>query len=97
MWNFAFSVKRNREVTVNPYVSMPASEAAEISKELLRKNPLLMPDSMSRKNVILIVWESFTSKVVDSFYKGTEVTPNFNRLKREGLWFPNAYATGDRT
>lgn len=97
VWNFAFSVKRNREVTVNPYVAMPAAEAAEISKNLLLKNQALMPDSMSRKNVILIVWESFTSKVVDSFYGGTEVTPNFNKLKREGLWFSNAFATGDRT
>lgn len=97
VWNFLFSIKRSREVTKNPFVAMPDEEAEEIAKSLLQKEPFTSGDSLAKKNVLLIVWESFTSKVIDYSYEGVEVTPNFNKMKNEGLWFSNAYATGDRT
>ncbi len=97
VWNFLFSIKRSREVTTNPYIAMPDDEAEKIAKGLLRSAYTGTIDSIRKRNVILLVWESFTSKVVDTFFNGIEVTPNFNRLKNEGLWFSNVYATGDRT
>jgi phosphoglycerol transferase MdoB-like AlkP superfamily enzyme len=46
----------------------------------------------SQPNVLIILWESFTAKAdVDS------VTPEFNTLKKEGIFFSNVYATGDRS
>lgn len=97
MWNFAFSIKRSREVTENPYIVMPETEAEKVVKDLFKSTPQLPDTARSRKNVILLIWESFTAKVVDTSYNGIEITPNFNRLKTEGIWFSNAYATGDRT
>jgi len=55
-------------------------------------------DTLTGKtNVILIVWESFTKKIVDVAINGTQVVPNFNYLKKEGIYFNNIYASGDRT
>ena len=51
----------------------------------------------SRPNVILIVWESFTEKATHTMVEGIPVTPRFNELKKQGIYFSHAYASGDRT
>ncbi len=48
-------------------------------------------------NVIFIIWESFTEKAIHASINNQEVTPQFNRLKNEGIYFSNVYASGDRT
>jgi phosphoglycerol transferase MdoB-like AlkP superfamily enzyme len=48
-------------------------------------------------NVILIIWESFTEKALNREIRGVEVLPHFNALRKEGLYFSNVYASGDRT
>jgi phosphoglycerol transferase MdoB-like AlkP superfamily enzyme len=48
-------------------------------------------------NIILIILESFTSKVIGTNDFGEEITPNFNGLIRDGVYFKNFYASGDRS
>jgi phosphoglycerol transferase MdoB-like AlkP superfamily enzyme len=48
-------------------------------------------------NVILIIWESLTAKVVGSVNGEPNVTVNLNRLSKEGILFTNFYGNGDRT
>jgi phosphoglycerol transferase MdoB-like AlkP superfamily enzyme len=48
-------------------------------------------------NVILIIWESLTAKVVGSLNGEPNVTVNLNRLSKEGILFTNFYGNGDRT
>ena len=48
-------------------------------------------------NIIFLIWESFTEKALGLAIDGKEVTPHFNSLKDEGLFFSNVYASGDRT
>lgn len=57
----------------------------------------LIDTASGKPNVILIVWESFTKKIVDTLIEDKEVTPYINRLKNEGIYFSNVYASGDRT
>ncbi|MCW5917975.1 MAG: sulfatase-like hydrolase/transferase, partial [Ferruginibacter sp.] len=97
VWNFIHSVKLERKSEVNPFVFMDMAKAKELISPLLLKQDQLLTDSVKRKNVILVVWESFTEKVLDKDYHGVEITPRFNQLKKEGLYFSNIYATGDRT
>jgi len=97
VWNFIHSVKLERKSEVNPFVFMDMAKAKELISPLLHKQDQLLTDSAKRKNVILVVWESFTEKVLDKDYHGVEITPRFNQLKKEGLYFSNIYATGDRT
>lgn len=100
-WNFLHSVTSKSNVTRNPYRYMPASEALQLFDSLYRANGLsenwLRADVGDSVNVILVVWESFTEKAVGLNWHGQEVTPRFNQLRREGLYFENCYASGDRT
>ena len=50
-----------------------------------------------RPNVVLIILESLGRTVTDEIIDGREVTPNINRLRREGIWFENIYANSYRT
>ncbi|MBQ8965679.1 LTA synthase family protein [Ruminococcus sp.] len=44
------------------------------------------------KNVIVIHCESMQQFCMDTYINGEELTPNLNRLAREGLYFSNFYA-----
>jgi phosphoglycerol transferase MdoB-like AlkP superfamily enzyme len=100
-WNFMHSLSHDLNADTNPFECIDKSTARNII------DSLMMPASdtitaihritSAQPNVILIVWESFTGKVVDSYKNGIEITPAFNRLKKEGLYFSDIYATGDRT
>ena len=50
------------------------------------------PLTSTRPNIILIVWESLTAKVLND-----TVTPGLNKLKSEGIYFSNLFASGDRS
>ena len=48
-------------------------------------------------NVILIIVESLSSKVIEPLGGAPDITPNFNKLATEGILFSNFYATGNRS
>jgi len=48
-------------------------------------------------NVILIILESFSNKVIEPLGGAPDMTPNFNQLTQEGILFRNFYATGSRS
>jgi len=48
-------------------------------------------------NVILIILESFSNKVIEPLGGAPDITPNFNDLSQQGILFKNFYATGDRS
>ena len=50
-----------------------------------------------KPNVIVIVWETLSSKVVGCLGGIAGATPNFDRLSKEGILFTHAFASGDRT
>lgn len=50
-----------------------------------------------RPNVILIILEGFTANVIEPLGGRKGITPNFNELSKEGIFFTNFYASGDRT
>lgn len=51
----------------------------------------------SKPNIIVIIMESFTSKIIEPLQGLKGITPNFTALCHEGILFDNCYATGDRT
>jgi phosphoglycerol transferase MdoB-like AlkP superfamily enzyme len=54
--------------------------------------------SSTKPNVVLIVWESLTAKVVGSLQEGSyPSTPNLDQLAKDGILFTNFYASGDRS
>lgn len=49
------------------------------------------------KNVILVVMESLSAEYMGVFGNKEGLTPNLDRLAKEGVFFSNTYATGTRT
>jgi len=99
IWNF-FNAITKKSDGKNPYHYFDDKVAKEIINK--RRNQLLNADTDSilnttKPNVILIVWESFTAKIVGSLGGEPNVTENFNKLSKEGVLFTNFYANGERT
>ena len=53
--------------------------------------------NMKRPNIVVLVWESLSSKVAGSFGGKFPSTPNLDKQSRESLRFENYFATGDRS
>ncbi|MEO6405189.1 MAG: sulfatase-like hydrolase/transferase [Ferruginibacter sp.] len=100
-WNFMYSINHNVESGVNPFVFFKNDLSEKIKDSLFisqrKTESVISKKTSGHPNVILIIWESFTSKVIDSVFERKEITPGFNRLKNEGTYFSNIYASGDRT
>lgn len=54
-------------------------------------------DNEQRPNVILIAIESFSGDFLKAFGNKDNLTPNYDKLANEGIFFTNLYATGTRT
>ena len=97
-WNFMHSLKNSSVNTTNPYVFFESEKAELIVDSLYQSHDETSISLLntSQPNVLLIIWESFTSKALQP-YLGKSITPYFDRLKAEGVFFENIYASGDRT
>ena len=100
-WNLMYSLNHNIENTTNPYIISPGIEPEKIIDSLYASgggiSHFIDTQQHPSPNIIVVVWESFTGKVIDSSRNGVEITPGFNQLKNQGIYFPDIYATGDRT
>lgn len=73
---------------------LPAQDLdAEIPFLHVQKSPFVLERPM---NVVVFLQESMGAVDVGCL-KGPPITPNLCRLKEEGIWFSNLYATGTRT
>ncbi len=109
---FSFiSAFRSNELDYNTfYPKLPDTEAfALVKQNLLQPNQLYRsPDPTdfsrftrgsveNRPNIILIAIESFSADFLSAFGNTHHLTPNYDRLARESIFFTNLYATGTRT
>ena len=97
-WNFMYSLNQNIESSENPFQYLDKKQASAIVDSLYYHQIGPTPKALSTQtNVIIVVWESFTEKATHLQIDGHEITPGFKALKKEGIYFSNIYATGDRT
>ncbi|WP_460503028.1 LTA synthase family protein, partial [Hymenobacter agri] len=103
-WNLMSAlVLRSEEQPTQPF--MPDSTARRLVAGLypLAVGAPAPPDSTrnilseARPNVLFIILESFTSKLVGSVGGEQGVTPVLDSLARTGVLFDNIYAAGDRS
>lgn len=96
-WNLGYSFT-NRETKNNPYAFYNRKSAQSSFTELMGQS---VSDktfiSNKRPNIILIILESFTSKIIGTLEGLPEITPGFNKLSGQGILFTNFYANGDRS
>ncbi len=94
------------------YPGMPGAEAIALVRAVYAKDKLLdPPDRRSirryvdngaapkKLNIVIVIEETFGSVFVDSLdnYRQESISPNLDRLAKDGLFFTNIYASGDRT
>ncbi|MDB5253295.1 MAG: hypothetical protein JWP27_2464 [Flaviaesturariibacter sp.] len=97
-WNLLYGLMDETANTRNPYDYMAPSRATQVVDSLYAGTGASRAVlSGARPNVIVIIWESFTEKATHTNINGISVTPAFNALKSEGIYFSNAWASGDRT
>ena len=85
---FQFFPEEERQLLFSPLY--PAANNTRIDEEdkLLKTN---------RPNVLIIVLEGITANVIESTGGESNITPNLNRLSKEGVLFQNMYANSFRT
>ena len=79
---------------------MGYSESEEAFREFYDKKEETKPKKKDNdysnifegKNIITIHAESIQQFTLDTFINGEELTPNLNKLAKEGLYFSNFYA-----
>ena len=100
-WNFLHAVSKRSDNTKNPFVVDTKEKVEVIKNRMLSQNnnadSTVYITKKNNPNVIFIVWESFTAKAVGLEVNGKKITPGFNQLINEGVYFTDIYATGDRT
>jgi phosphoglycerol transferase MdoB-like AlkP superfamily enzyme len=96
-WNLGYSLV-NLHPLENPYQYLDTSEAEKLFNGLYddegQSDQVL---KQKKPNIIVIILESFSSKIIKVLGGKEGVTPQFGQLAREGILFKNFYATGDRT
>ena len=96
IWNIAYAFSRFNEV--KPFYYFDAKKADKLFAENYIDNgkphKLLNTD---RPNILILVMESFTAKIIEPLGGMKGVTPNFTALSHEGILYSNCYANSDRT
>ncbi len=99
-WNFFWSLTKQLYSRTNPYEFLPEPEANELIEGLYQEDTSISRELLvhSKPNIVVILWESLTSKVIPEL-GGTfsDVVPEFRSLMKEGVLFDNFYANGNRS
>jgi len=109
-FSFVTAFKSNELDYETFYPKLPEKEAYSIVKNnLLQENQKFTStkyDDISRSttgnqehkpNIILIAIESFSADFLTEFGNKDHLTPNYDKLSNESIFFTNLYATGTRT
>lgn len=97
VWNIGAGIFDYRQ-TNKDYTYFPEAQEATYLKALaLKKQDHTRLLKTDRPNILLVIVESFTSKVLERYGADPKVMPEFNRLIHEGIFFDQIYAAADRT
>ncbi|HUX96927.1 MAG TPA: sulfatase-like hydrolase/transferase [Bacteroidales bacterium] len=97
VWNVGTTAFTHKPVT-NPYQFGDIDSALQLVASLKDKTGTAEPVLRTNKpNIMILVLESFSGYVIGPLGGDSLVTPNFNRLSREGILFTEFFASGTRT
>lgn len=103
-WNLTHSLANSNDPNVNPYQLMDPEVARTTMEQTLKPLQISNADSIpypslsvANPNIIVLLWESLTAKIVEPLGGEPTVTEHLNQLSNEGLLFTNFYANGDRS
>lgn len=97
VWNFFKSVVGDGSHRYSNNFYTPAGLNQQFDSLMFTQGETLNLLSEKKPNIILIILESFTSKIIEPLGGMPGITPELNALTKEGILFKNFYASGDRT
>lgn len=90
---FNFFPEEERKEVMETFSSSPRTGYGN-EEDSMKPQTLL---NTSRPNILIILMESFSANAVGAVGGDSVITPNLNRLSREGVLFTNMYANSFRT
>lgn len=96
LWNTLYSVSERKKL-ISSFEFMSSEDAENLIAELHKKGKNSEIIVKEKANIILIILESFSNKIIEPLGGEPGITPVFNRLCSEGLIFRNFYSSGDRS
>ena len=98
-WNLMHSFLRKDFDKKNSYLYLSDPEARRYVDSLYipAKYPPAKILTGLKPNIIFIILESYTSKFIGCLGCEAVVTPNIDKIAKEGILFSNIYASGDRS
>ncbi len=102
LWNFFKSVEKRKRLS-NPCTYMPKEESEALFSGFVKNDtivphyPLISPVAGKQPNVILVILESFSDKVIEDLGGLPNAAPNLDSLSRRSTVFTAFYATGNRS
>lgn len=97
LWNLGYDLKHVNKLNYPDNFYDPEKTDAIAKKVFSKPEGTTKLLNLQKPNVILIILESFTYKFIEPLGGLPDITPNINRLSKEGVLFSNFYSSGDRT
>lgn len=95
-WNAIYSLSHDSDNSSIHYLD------EEVANNLFHKLNHTKQNSrnvlkVEKPNIIIVIWESLSAKIVAPLGGMEHITPNLNVMVKEGINFQNFYANGDRS
>ncbi|HEY0656660.1 MAG TPA: sulfatase-like hydrolase/transferase [Chryseosolibacter sp.] len=97
IWNFVYSLSKSSKLKYDENFFDKGKAQEYFQTFYPSSDSTYHLFSTPRPNVILFILESFTADAIEPLGGTKNLTPNLNRLAREGILFDNFYSSGDRT
>lgn len=97
VWNFFKSLSGNDNHRYPNNFYRPSDLDQQFDSLIQTQGETIKLLSTEKPNIVLIILESFTSKIIEPLGGLPNITPELNSLIKEGILFENFYASGDRT
>lgn len=96
LWSLGYSIE---QVSPSSQIYRFHEDADQVLAQIMEynQNDTFRLLKQTRPDITLIIVESLTSSLVEVVGGEPNITPNINRLSKEGVLFSNCYASGDRT
>ena len=102
LWNFAKSVQKRKRLS-NPCEYMTTEQSIKLFDEFMKMDTVILRPQLIRlnpqkqPNVILIILESFSNKVIAPLGGLSGIAPNLDSLCSKSTVFTSFYSTGNRS
>jgi phosphoglycerol transferase MdoB-like AlkP superfamily enzyme len=98
VWNMMHSLSKSSAMYKKYPDYIDKVKGNEILAKLMADyGPSISVLKSNRPNVVIIMLESFTSKMIEPLGGLSDITPNVNELCKQGILFSRIFASGDRS